>query len=57
MLYVYICDTCKIEIEVRHKMTDPNLTTCPNCGAETFRKKIGLVNVKFKGSGFYVNDK
>lgn len=54
--YNYICDTCGDEKEIKHKMTAESLTTCPKCGAETFRKKIGVVAVKYKGTGFYVNE-
>lgn len=62
--YQYKCETCGKEFEVRQKITEPALTTCPDgiCSSENkgkcevhrvISKNVGLV---FKGSGFYLTD-
>lgn len=37
-------------------MSDPPITTCPNCGKNNVRKSFGPTGVVFKGSGFYHTD-
>jgi hypothetical protein len=37
-------------------MSDPLLSTCPACGAETFRKQLTAAGFQLKGSGWYVTD-
>ncbi|KDB52737.1 hypothetical protein X805_16850 [Sphaerotilus natans subsp. natans DSM 6575] len=38
------------------KMSDPVLTTCPACGAESFSKQVTAAGFQLKGSGWYVTD-
>jgi len=54
--YEYACSNCETHHEIVQSMSDPTLTTCPDCGQETLRKQFGNVGVVFKGSGFYRND-
>ena len=37
-------------------MSDPLLSTCPACGAETFTKQLTAAGFQLKGSGWYVTD-
>jgi len=53
--YVYRCETCGLTFERRQKITDPPLTTCPECAGRVHRV-IQPVPVFFKGPGFYVTD-
>lgn len=55
-LYAYRCQTCGHELEVRQRMSDAPLTTCPACEAVALRRVINQVGVMFRGSGFYVTD-
>ena len=55
-IYVYRCSNCHKEVEELQHISDPPLTTCPNCGSETMHKVISNVGIIFKGSGFYVTD-
>lgn len=55
-IYVYRCQSCQEYTEALQKVSDPLLTTCPNCGAEALTKVIAPVGVIFKGSGFHKND-
>jgi len=54
-LYVYKCNNCEHQFEVRQRFSDEPLTDCPNCGGQ-IRRVINPVGVVFKGSGFYVTD-
>lgn len=55
-LYVYKCNNCEYQFEVRQRFSDEPLTDCPQCDQEQIRRVINPVGVVFKGSGFYVTD-
>ncbi|MES2188206.1 MAG: FmdB family zinc ribbon protein [Pseudomonadota bacterium] len=55
-LYAYKCETCGFSKDVLRKMSDPPLSLCPSCGAETFRKQVTAAGFQLKGSGWYVTD-
>ena len=55
--YEYECKNCSHTFEVFQSISDPPLTTCPECGSEIRRLIFGGAGVIFKGSGFYVTDK
>lgn len=54
--YEYACSNCDKALEIVQSMSDPTLTTCPDCGQETLRKLFNNAGVHFKGSGFYRTD-
>ena len=54
-LYVYRCNNCEHQFEVRQRFSDDSLTECPECLGE-IRRVINPVGIVFKGSGFYVTD-
>ncbi len=53
--YDYECRTCGTRFEVRQRVADDPLSTCPTCGG-TVRRVFHPVGIIFKGSGFYVTD-
>jgi len=55
-IYAYRCATCGHAKDVLQKLSDPLLTACPSCGAETFRKQLTAAGFQLKGSGWYVTD-
>jgi putative FmdB family regulatory protein len=55
-IYAYRCTACGLEKDVMQKMTDPVLTTCPACAAETFAKQLTAPGFQLKGSGWYATD-
>ncbi|HEX5310475.1 FmdB family zinc ribbon protein [Aquabacterium sp.] len=55
-IYAYRCESCGHAKDVLQKMSDPVLTTCPHCGAETFKKQLTAAGFQLKGSGWYVTD-
>ena len=54
-IYQYHCASCAQDLEIFQHMTDPSLTTCPQCQGN-LRKVFTPVGIVFKGSGFYATD-
>ena len=55
-IYAYRCDACGHAKDVLQKMSDPLLTVCPACGADSFKKQVTAAGFQLKGSGWYVTD-
>lgn len=55
-IYAYRCSACGHTKDVLQKISDPVLSTCPACGAETFTKQLTAAGFQLKGSGWYVTD-
>jgi putative FmdB family regulatory protein len=55
-IYAYKCSACGHAQDVLRKISDPPLTQCPACGAETFVKQVTAAGFQLKGSGWYVTD-
>ena len=53
--YGYRCSNCGHEFEIRQKITDEPLKTCPKCQGK-LTKILYPVGISFKGSGFYTTD-
>jgi putative FmdB family regulatory protein len=53
--YGYRCSNCGHEFEIRQKMTDEPLKSCPKCQGK-LSKILYPVGISFKGSGFYTTD-
>jgi putative FmdB family regulatory protein len=54
--YEYECQSCQHCLEVLQKISDPVLTTCPECGRESLRKLISAPVFRLKGKGWYETD-
>ncbi len=55
-IYAYKCDSCGFAKDVLQKMSDPQLTQCPSCGAPAFKKQLTAAGFQLKGSGWYATD-
>ena len=55
-IYAYRCAACGHAKDVLQKVSDPLLTVCPACGAESFQKQVTAAGFQLKGSGWYVTD-
>jgi putative FmdB family regulatory protein len=55
-IYAYRCESCGHAKDVLQKVSDPLLTTCPACGAASFKKQVTAAGFQLKGSGWYVTD-
>lgn len=55
-IYAYRCAACGHAKDVLQKISDPVLTTCPACAAESFQKQLTAAGFQLKGSGWYATD-
>ena len=55
-IYAYRCEACGFAKDVLQKISDPQLTVCPTCGKESFKKQLTAAGFQLKGSGWYVTD-
>ncbi len=55
-IYEYRCNSCGFQKDHLQKISDPVLTTCPECGAESYAKQLSAAGFQLKGSGWYVTD-
>ena len=55
-IYAYKCESCGFAKDVLQKISDAQLTDCPQCGAASFRKQVTAAGFQLKGSGWYVTD-
>ncbi len=55
-IYAYRCESCGHSKDVLQKISDPLLTVCPACGADSFKKQVTAAGFQLKGSGWYVTD-
>jgi putative FmdB family regulatory protein len=53
--YEYLCKKCGHRFEQIRKFSDRQLRKCPECGG-VIEQVISAPAVRFKGSGWYVND-
>lgn len=54
-IYEYQCQKCEHRLEALQQLSEPPLTTCPECNGE-LRKLFSAPAFQFKGSGWYVTD-
>lgn len=54
-IYEYQCQSCGHRFEEMQRISDPALTTCPQCEGE-LKKLVSAPAFQFKGSGWYVTD-
>ena len=55
-IYAYRCEACGHSADVLQKISDAPLTTCPACGADSYRKQVTAAGFQLKGSGWYATD-
>ena len=55
-IYEYRCDSCGFQKDHLQKLSDPQLTVCPSCGAEAYGKLLSAAGFQLKGSGWYATD-
>lgn len=55
-VYEYECGSCGGRFEMIRKFSDPAVTACTLCNAETVRKVLSPTAFVLKGSGWYATD-
>lgn len=54
-IYEYKCLQCDRRLETLQRVSEPPLSTCPECGGE-LKKLVSAPAFQFKGEGWYVTD-
>ncbi|HOO32041.1 MAG TPA: zinc ribbon domain-containing protein [Thermotogota bacterium] len=54
-IYRYRCEKCGHEEKRLQSINSDPLEVCEICGGKMV-KQIGMIGIKFNGSGYYVND-
>jgi putative FmdB family regulatory protein len=55
-IYEYKCASCHAQTEHLQKISDPVLTTCPECQQESLVRLVSGAGFQLKGTGWYVTD-
>jgi putative FmdB family regulatory protein len=55
-IYEYRCSSCGFQKDYLQKISDPLLSSCPECGNASFRKMLTAAGFQLKGSGWYASD-
>ena len=55
-IYEYQCPSCGNHVEEMQKVSDPALTTCPQCGKPDLQRVISHTSFQLKGGGYYATD-
>ena len=55
-IYDYQCTSCGFKKEVMRKISEPNVTVCPECSKETFARQVSAPNFQLSGTGWYATD-
>jgi putative FmdB family regulatory protein len=55
-IYEYECENCGHQLESIQKISDPPLTTCPECGQLSLKKLVSAAAFRLKGGGWYETD-
>ena len=55
-IYEYECENCGHQLESIQKISDPPLTTCPECGQLSLKKLVSAAAFRLKGGGWDETD-
>ena len=55
-IYAFECDACGHAFDRLQKMSDPDPTECPECGAPKIRRQLTAPSFRLSGSGWYETD-
>ncbi len=55
-IYPYMCGSCSYEFDRLQKISDDVLKVCPECGADSLRRKLTAAAFHLKGTGWYETD-
>jgi len=55
-IYEYECQSCGKRFDQLQKMSDPDPTDCPTCGAPQLKRALTAAAFRLKGAGWYETD-
>ncbi len=55
-IYGFECGSCGHRFDRLQRLSDPDPTVCPECGAEQLRRQLTAPSFRLSGSGWYETD-
>ncbi|MFT3806875.1 FmdB family zinc ribbon protein [Arenimonas sp.] len=55
-IYAFECAACGHSFDRLQRMSDPDPTVCPECGAEQVRRQLTAPQFRLSGGGWYETD-
>jgi putative FmdB family regulatory protein len=55
-IYAFECDACGHQFDRLQRLSDPDPTDCPQCGAAQVRRQLTAPAFRLSGSGWYETD-
>lgn len=55
-IYAFECTACGHQFDRLQKMSDPDPTECPECGAPQIKRQLTAPSFRLSGSGWYETD-
>jgi len=55
-IYEYECASCGKRFDQLQRMSDPDPTDCPSCGASQLKRAVTAASFRLKGGGWYETD-
>ena len=55
-IYAFECSTCGDQFDRLQKLSDPDPSACPECGARTVKRRVTAPSFRLAGSGWYETD-
>ena len=55
-IYAFECGSCGHQFDRLQKLSDPDPTVCPECGAEQVRRQLTAPQFRLAGGGWYETD-
>jgi putative FmdB family regulatory protein len=55
-IYAFECCSCRHHFDRLQKLSDPDPTVCPACGAPELRRQLTAPQFRLAGSGWYETD-
>jgi putative FmdB family regulatory protein len=55
-IYEFECNSCGARFDRLQKLSDPDPSACPDCGAPQVRRRVTAPAFRLSGSGWYETD-
>src|SRR6187399_30361 len=55
-IYAFACSACGHHFDRLQKLSDPDPATCPDCGADSVKRRLTAPSFRLSGSGWYETD-
>ena len=55
-IYAFTCQACEHQFDRLQKLSDPDPSACPECGADAVKRRVTAPSFRLSGSGWYETD-